>query len=379
MTEKLYYKDAYIKDFTATVLSVTKEGECYAAVLDRTAFFPEVGGQSADSGTISGIPVFDVQERGGIIYHYTRTAPGLGSAECHIDFDMRFDKMQCHTAEHIICGIIHSLWGFDNVGFHLGIDDVTLDINAPMDREMLDKVEDMANEAVYKNLPVTTIFPMADELPELNYRSKLDITENVRIVNIEGYDSCACCAPHVARTGEIGLIKMLDFEKHRGGVRIHMLAGARALKDYREKYRNIQSISARLSVPQHSTADALGEYMSATAKNEYELKGALMASVKREAEAVAPREGNLVRYLPSLAMNEAREFVNIVMPKVKGITVALIGEEKDYKYIMASDSEDLKTALAEANKALNGKGGGRAPMMQGSFAATLDAIEKFFN
>ncbi len=379
MTEKLYYKDAYIKDFTSTVISVTDKGDYYAVVLDRSAFFPEEGGQSADTGIINGVAVFDVQEHDGIIYHYTKAAPKLGIADCHIDFAKRFDKMQCHTAEHIICGIIHSLWGFDNVGFHLGEDDVTLDINALMDREMLDKVEDMANEAVYKNLPVTTVFPAVEELSELNYRSKLDIKENVRIVNIEGYDSCACCAPHVARTGEIGLIKMLDFEKHRGGVRIHMLAGSRALKDYREKYRNIQAISAKLSVPQHNTAAALGEYMSTAAKNEYELKGALTASVKREAKAVMPREGNLVRYLPALGINEAREFVNIVMPRIKGVTLVLVGEENNYKYIMASESTDLKTALTAANKALNGKGGGRAPMMQGSFAASLDAIEKFFN
>ncbi len=379
MTEKLYYKDAYIKDFDANVLFVKNEGEYFLTVLDRTAFFPEEGGQSADKGNINGIEVVDVQEINGIIYHYTKTPVAIGKAECHINFEERFDKMQCHTAEHLICGIIHTLYGFDNVGFHLGIDDVTLDINGLLTREMLDRVEDVANAAVYKNIPITAVFPTRDELPEMSYRSKLEITENVRIVNIEGYDSCACCAPHVAKTGEIGLIKMLDFEKHRGGVRIHMLAGSRALRDYREKYRNILSVSAQLSVPQHDTASALTEYISASAKNEYALKGAIMTLIRSEAESITAREGNFVRHLPSLSINEAREFANIVMPKISGITLVLVGDEGNYKYIMASEREDIKTALATANKVLMGKGGGKPPMMQGSFSASLDEIVKFFS
>ncbi len=379
MTEKLYYKDAYIKDFDANVLFVKNEGEYFLTVLDRTAFFPEEGGQSADKGNINGIEVVDVQEINGIIYHYTKTPVAIGKAECHINFEERFDKMQCHTAEHLICGIIHTLYGFDNVGFHLGIDDVTLDINGLLTREMLDRVEDVANAAVYKNIPITAVFPTRDELSEMSYRSKLEITENVRIVNIEGYDSCACCAPHVAKTGEIGLIKMLDFEKHRGGVRIHMLAGSRALRDYREKYRNILSVSAQLSVPQHETASALTEYISASAKNEYALKGAIMTLIRSEAESITAREGNFVRHLPSLSINEAREFANIVMPKISGITLVLVGDEGNYKYIMASEREDIKTALATANKVLMGKGGGKPPMMQGSFSASLDEIVKFFS
>ncbi len=378
MTEKLYYKDAYIKDFCANILSVEKEGEYFSCVLDKTAFFPEEGGQSADGGTINGIKVEDVRERDGVIYHYTSTAPDVGGAECHIDFTERFEKMQCHTAEHIICGIIHSLFGYDNVGFHLGNDEVTLDINAYLDRAMLDKVEDMANEAIYKNLPVTTVFPKKEELSALNYRSKLDISENVRIVNIEGCDSCACCAPHVAYTGEIGVIKILDFEKHRGGVRIYMTAGVRALRDYREKYKSIQAISAMLSVPQHKCADALSEYMNSVSQNEYKMKSAMLALIKREAENVEPREGNFVCYHPELEINEARELANLLMPRIGGITVVLVGEENNYKYIMASEREDIKNALTEANKALSGKGGGRAPMMQGSFAASLGDIEKFF-
>ncbi len=379
MTEKLYYKDSYIKDFDANVLSVKNEGEYFLTVLDRTAFFPEEGGQSADKGNINGIEVVDVQEINGIIYHYTKTPVAIGKAECHINFEERFDKMQCHTAEHLICGIIHTLYGLDNVGFHLGIDDVTLDINGLLTRDMLDRVEDMANAAVYKNIPVTAVFPTRDELSKMSYRSKLEITENVRIVNIEGYDSCACCAPHVAKTGEIGLIKMLDFEKHRGGVRIHMLAGSRALRDYREKYRNILSVSAQLSVPQHDTASALAEYISASAKNEYALKGAIMTLIRSEAESITAREGNFVRHLPSLSINEAREFANIVMPKISGITLVLVGDEGNYKYIMASEREDIKTALATANKVLMGKGGGKPPMMQGSFSASLDEIVKFFS
>ena len=218
MTEKLYYVDAYIKDFSAKVIDVVTDSRGIALVLDRTAFFPEEGGQSADTGYISDSSVLDVKERDGVIYHYVDKTLDVGTeAVCHINFDERFEKMQCHTAEHIISGAIHRLFGLDNVGFHLGKEEVTMDVNGYVTREQLDEVEMIVNRAVFDNVAVKTYFPSSRELTSLSYRSKLDLTENVRIVEVEGYDLCACCAPHVSRTGEIGLVKILDFEKHRGG------------------------------------------------------------------------------------------------------------------------------------------------------------------
>ena len=378
-TEKLYYNDAYIKEFDAKVISCKKCGTGYAAVLDRTAFFPCEGGQSADTGSIDGVEVVDVRENDGVIEHILVSEIAVGKeAHCKLNFDERLEKMQLHTAEHIICGVIHSLYGFDNVGFHIGKDDVTFDINAVLDREMLDKAEKIANRAVFENVSVRAFFPTQEELPLLEYRSKLDITEDVRIVNIEGYDSCACCAPHVARTGEIGLIKLLEFEKHRGGTRIHLVAGARALADYREKYRNIESISASLSFPQHETAEALKNYMTSVEKTEQKLKSALLAVARLEAEKIEKTEGNIVGYFSELGINEAREFVNLCLSKAKGAVVGIVGEENNYKYVMSSNKEDIIKLTREANLALCGKGGGRPPMTQGSFATTLDKIFEFF-
>lgn len=379
MTEKLYYKDAYIKDFEATVISVTEDDGRLLVELDRTAFFPEEGGQSADTGVIGGIRVYDVRERDGRIYHYTESAPTVGlSLGCSIDFDVRFEKMRYHTAEHIVCGIIHSLYGYDNVGFHLGADDVTLDINAVMDRESLDKVETLANRVVAENVRVTTAFPTAEELSSLTYRAKLDMTEGVRLVNIGDYDSCACCAPHVGYTGEIGAIKLLDFEKHRGGTRIHMQAGEGALLDYREKYCSVKKISELLSAPQNEVAAAVEKLLADHEQLKYRLKQQSLKYVIAEAERLSYTDDNIVCLFPELGMEELREFVKAAEGKCGGILVALSGQEGDYKYVITSSVVDLSTIVKPMNEKLVGKGGGRSAMLQGSFATELSRIKEYF-
>jgi alanyl-tRNA synthetase len=286
--------------------------------------------------------------------------------------------MQNHTAEHIVSGLFHKLFGLNNVGFHLGCDEVTIDLDGVLTREDLDRVELLANRAIYENIKVEAVFPTADELPSMEYRSKLELTENVRIVNIGEYDSCACCAPHVKFTGEIGAIKLLDFMKHRGGVRIRMLAGERALLDYRDKFKNIQEISAMLSVPQSNTAEGLRAYINGAMQTEYKLKGALSRIVELEAERIEPTDKNLVVFLKDLSLDEARELVNLALHKVSGILVVLAGEENSYKYVMASENLDMREAVKAANAALSGKGGGKPPMMQGSFCATLKDINEYF-
>ena len=278
MTQKIYYKDAYIKEFDAEIISVTPtEDGRFDVILSATAFFPEEGGQSSDSGFIGNTRVLHAFEENLTVHHITDSHPGEGGVHCTLDYEERFDKMQCHTAEHILCGIIHRLFGLENVGFHLGKDEITFDVDGVLTREDLDRVEDLANEAVFANIPIETFFPTPDELPNITYRSKLELTENVRIVKIGDVDTCACCAPHVARTGEVGLIKILDFEKHRGGLRIRMVAGLRAVLDYRTKYANIKEISALLSEPQHTTAEALVRFSA----DFEETRGKLKASRTR--------------------------------------------------------------------------------------------------
>ena len=377
MTEKLYYIDSYMSEFSANVISVTEAEGAYEVVLDKTAFFPEEGGQSSDRGYIGESYVSYVYEKDGIIYHRVDAPPVGTDVFCKIDFAERFDKMQQHTAEHILSGVIHALYGYNNVGFHLGEDIVTFDIDHPLTREQLDEVENLANRAVFETIKIETSFPDAAELENMFYRSKLDLTENVRIVKIGDVDSCACCAPHVAYTGEVGLIKCLDFMHHRGGVRITMCAGARALTDYREKYRNIKEISAILSEPQHTTAEALRRLYADYEKLKFELKNARRAYALSLADTVST-ERNFVIVLDNVEMDELRDFANKAVSRVGGILVALMGKDGDYKYIMASSSVDLRAKSKEINQHLSGRGGGHPQMIQGSAFVDLKTIKEYF-
>ena len=378
MTQKLYYIDSYISQFNATVLSIGICDGGFDVVLDKTAFFPEEGGQGADTGRIGEVRVIDVFERDGVIHHICDGEPFLGEVEGSIDFDARFEKMQCHTAEHILCGIIHSLFGLENVGFHLGFDEVVFDVNGVLSREDLDRVEKLANEAVFANAPVSAWFPEAEELSSIQYRAKLDLTEGVRLVKIGDYDVCACCAPHVKATGEIGLIKILDFMKHRGGTRIWMVAGRRALMDYRVRYENIKRISGLLSAPQADVADVLSDFVNESTRLKSTLKLTRLKIAELYAEKVAPTSASAVFVLEDFTIPELIAFSNIACKKIGGICVALSGSEGDFKYVISSLKENLKALAPDINKALMGSGGGKPNMIQGSFASTLEEIKKYF-
>lgn len=379
MTKKLYYKDAYIKEFYATVLTSVKEGELYAVTTDATAFFPEEGGQYSDTGTLGGIDVVKVKEKDGEIYHYLTSPLEAGAkVKGEINFDERYEKMQCHTAEHIVSGIINKLYGLDNVGFHLGPTEVTLDFNKPLTREQLDLVETLANEAIYECVSVTAAFPDSAELSTMSYRSKLNLTENVRIVTVDGYDVCACCAPHVKNTGEIGVIKLLDFMKHKGGIRIFMQAGRRALKDYRTRYTNDAKISALLSSPAYEIGEAVERLLSENEKLKFRSRAYALSIAAIRAENFEAERENAVRYFADMDIEQLREFSRIALPKVSGVLVLLSGEEGDYKYVISSNSSNLKEKAKEYNLALLGRGGGRPELIQGSFSAPLDKIKEYF-
>ena len=248
-TRKLYYEDVHQTDFTAVVMECVpdKEEGYYRIVLDASAFFPEEGGQSADKGTLNGQEVLDVSIKQGILYHKAACELPAGTRVTgHVDWNRRFDFMQQHSGEHMISGFMHSHFGLENVGFHLSDREVTLDMNGEVSLEQLRLIEQEANAYVWKNLPVNISWPSSEELLSLNYRSKLALTENVRIVEIPGVDLCACCAPHVDTTGQIGLIKVVNVQSHRGGVRINILCGDRALADYTEKQDSVWAISSLL-------------------------------------------------------------------------------------------------------------------------------------
>lgn len=236
-TEKLYYHDSHSREFTATVLSceekVNAKGkkEGYRVVLDRTLFFPEGGGQFGDRGWIDGMKVTDTQEKNGVIYHETEAPIAVGAeVKGELDYKERFSRMQQHTGEHMLSGIIHRLYGYDNVGFHLGAAETTMDFNGELTPEQVREVENLANQAVWDNIPVEILYPTKEELASMDYRSKIEIEGQVRIVRIEDVDMCACCAPHVSRTGEVGMIKVISCDRHRGGCRMTIQCGDLMIK-----------------------------------------------------------------------------------------------------------------------------------------------------
>ena len=379
-TVRLFDKDSYIQTFDATVLSCEQQENRFAVVLDQTAFFPEEGGQSADSGTLEGVHVLDVQEKDGVITHYTDAPLQIGTTvHGQLDFDARYQKMQIHSGEYIISGLMHHKYGYSNVGFHLG-SEITMDFDGELTREQLNEIEDEANRIIYENVAITAEYPSAEVLAATMYRSKLELSENVRLVTIGEYDVCACCAPHVARTGEIGLIKLLDAIRYKGGMRIHFLAGSAALAHYRKTWQDVASISAMLSVKQSEVVEGVRKKDA-----EIEKRSALISSLRRQLldykiAALEETEGNLCIFMDDPDMLSLRLLVNAGVPKCTGICAAFFGNDTDgYRYIMGSASRDLKTLSKQINAALGGKGGGSAQMIQGSCTATEQVIREYFN
>jgi alanyl-tRNA synthetase len=277
-----------------------------------------------------------------------------------------------------VCGIAHNLFGMENVGFHLGPEDVTMDLDGELTRAQLQEIERRANEVVFANVPVWVTYPAPEELPGLTYRSKLELTEDVRLVHIGDVDVCACCVPHVMRTGEVGLIKILEAMRFRGGMRIHLKCGRDALADYNVKYRNIQQISALFSAKQHETAEAAEQFYQ-----QYQHEKYIVAQLKKElahakAQNLPETAGNLCIFEDG-EPDTLREIVNIGMTKCGKVCGVFSGSDAEgYKYILGSRTVNLRNEAKNFNRALNGRGGGRPEMIQGSVQAARAEIEAWF-
>ena len=386
-TEKLYDADAFCRVFSATVLSCSPaEGGSarFAVVLDRTAFFPEGGGQYADTGSLDAVRVLDVQiSEDGIITHYCDGALKTGSQVTGtLDWDQRYVRMQNHTGEHLVSGTVHRLYGLDNIGFHLGERDVICDFNGALSEDQLREVERVVNRAVWENVEVYAEYPDPALLPDLDYRSKLDLSEDVRLVTIPGYDVCACCAPHVARTGEVGLIKIVNSEKAHGGTRVHLLCGPWALDDYTVKQTNIMRIVDLTSTPQEETAAAVEALQTQNGNLTHALS---QAQVKQAEIALsflsagpAGESGNRLVYLPGLETDALRALANGGRDLTDGLFIALTDAANGYRYIITAKDRPLSRLAKEFNEALSGRGGGRDEMIQGSFTASLEDIRAYF-
>ncbi len=380
MTEKLYDIDSSIKEFSATVIDCYKQADGYVTVLDRTAFFPEGGGQGSDKGFLNETEVSDVQIKEDIIFHYTTKPFKTGEiVNGKIDFERRFDFMQQHSAEHIVSGIAHKYYGLENVGFHLGEDIVTLDFDKPLNREEILRIEALANEAVFKNVRINAYYPDEENLKNLKYRSKKEIEGAVRIVEIEGVDVCACCAPHVKKTGEIGIVKLLGSEKIRGGVRIELKAGKRALMDYNEKYLNIAKISNLLCVKQNESFTAVERLSEQINELKFELNGLKRKMLDAKLENFVPQEDFSALFLGGLAIKELQSSADFLFKKFGGIRAVLSASEDGFCFAVCGDTQPLDDWFLKFKQEFNVKGGGRNGMVQGTVLANAQELEKFWN
>ena len=376
-TEKLYDIDSHLKSFSATVLSCDYENEKYSVILDKTAFFPEGGGQSSDKGEIDGIEVFDVQIKDGVIYHFTLSAVEPGkTVKCSIDFERRFSFMQNHSAEHICSGIIHSKYGYDNVGFHLGEDFVTLDFNGMFCREQLDEIELEANKKIWQNVKFKAYYPDDATLSKLEYRSKKELEGDIRIVEIEDTDICACCAPHVNSACEIGIIKLLDTEKMRNGTRITMKAGGFALSDYRNKYLNSSKISNYLSCKHEETAHFTNELLKKTDKQKYDISKLKKKIIDL---IISSSNGNKSLFLEEeLDIKELQLLADGLHKAYGGLKAAFSGKDGLYNFAICAKEQDLNEFFGKFKNELNVRGGGRNGMVQGTVFENMEKIKLYF-
>ena len=377
MTEKLFYIDSHMKNFTARVEACIKDKEKYWVVLDRTAFFPEGGGQYADTGTLDGMEVLDVKEKDGKIFHLLKSPLVLGSSvKGEMRWKERFTKMQQHTGEHIVSGLIHGKFGYNNVGFHLGSEDCTMDFDGEITREELREIEWEANHAVVQNLEVVVSYPSKEELEVLAYRSKIEIAGQVRIVTIPGYDVCACCAPHVKKTGEIGVIKLTNVQRYKGGVRIRMLCGFRALEDYDKKEDYAKEISAELCAKESTIVEAVRHL-----KEEYAREKMRSADLERKwlayrAKEIPQEEDAVCVFEEHLGGDALRMLMNLLLEQERICCVVFGGNDTDgYRYVMGSRSIDVRPLAKEMNGYFSGKGGGKPEMVQGTVLGKAEELQ----
>lgn len=381
--QKLYYEDSHLFEFTATVTDIRLHKAGNVIVLDKTAFFPMGGGQPGDEGIVGNAFVYDVQEENGEVLHFTKDTPAFKigeTVECKLDGELRFSRMQAHSGEHIFSGVAHNLFGVENVGFHLIDLVMTVDFDKPLTKEQIEVIEKEANKWVYRNVPITTEILSGDKLVALQYRSKLDISEDVRIVTIEGCDKCACCAPHVSHTGEIGLIKVISSISHRGGVRITLICGVKALEDYSIKHKDIMKISDMLKVPGIEAFEAVEGLCEKITEEKKNIQAQRQKLYDYIYDGLNTTEHHISLFVDGLSSEEVRELADLCKEKTASFAAVLSGTEcEGYSYAISSESISLKQYFNEINTALSGRGGGRNEMLQGRFNAQKIRIIDFFN
>lgn len=376
---KLYYEDCARQEFVATVTDCRETGKGFAVILDATAFYPEGGGQACDLGMLNDARVLDVREEDGRILHLCDRALTVGSRVTGtIDWKRRFDLMQQHTGEHIVSGIIHQMFGWHNVGFHMGADVITIDFDGIIPSDALPEIEQRANDAVWADLPVAGWYPGEEELPALSYRTKKALPWPVRIVEIPGYDRCACCGVHVKSTGQIGLIKLLSCVKFHQGVRIEMVCGGRALQLLSRVYEQNRLVSQAFSAKLLETGTAAEKMNEMLAAEKFRATGLQRQLFDRIAADYAGR-GNVLYFAQGLEPTALRELADRIAQTCGGTAAVFCGsDDAGYSVCLVNKNEDIKALGQAMNQALNGRGGGKPGFFQGSVRGTKFQITAFF-
>lgn len=381
-TIRLYDQNAYETEFEAEVVACEeitgKDKKSYEIILDQTLFFPEEGGQSPDMGTINDMEVCDVQIRDQVIRHTMDESIAVGTkVKGKVDWQHRFYNMQQHTGEHIFSGIVHNRFGYDNVGFHLSDSVVTMDFNGVIPAEELNDIEDEVNLAIAKNLPVEVTYPSKEALKDLDYRSKIEIEGQVRIVTIPGYDVCACCAPHVKHTGEIGMLKVMSMQNYKGGVRISILCGFRALEAFRQKSEIITELMTQFSTNQEALVDNVVKLKNNSQNYKTQLAEAKQELMDYKIAALPTDIDNAVLFEQDLDTPIMRAVVNKLVEKYKRVSALFVGDdESGYNFIIGSQNADCRLIAAALKNKLEARGGGSNVMVQGSVKADKAAIQR---
>ena len=378
-TTKLYYEDAYLREFDAAVLSCREEQGRYLVVLDRTAFYPEGGGQPADHGVLGGVAVTDVQERDGVVCHTCAGPLAVGSTVHGIlDWQRRFDHMQQHSGEHIVSGMLCSAFHCDNVGFHMGADTVTIDYNADISWEQVLEIERRANRYIWENHPIHIWYPSPEELAALPYRSKKALEGPVRLTEFPGADLCACCGTHVAASGQVGLVKFIGWQKFRDGVRLELLCGQRALDHLSACWEQSRQIGQALSVKPEASFAAV-ERMQSELLAARERAAGLEAQVFAHTAAEYAGKGDTVLITAPLEGDGVRRLCDAVAQTCGGRCAVFSGTDGTYRYALIHAGQDIRPLVKDMNDALHGRGGGRDGFAQGSAACTAEEIRAFFS
>ena len=378
-TEKLYYADPFLTEFDARVLACEAVKDGFAVVLDRTAFYPEGGGQPYDTGVLGGAEVLDVHERAGVITHKCASPLPVGAAvHGKIDRARRFDHMQQHSGEHIVSGMLCSAFHCDNVGFHLGADTVTIDYNADISWEQVQDIERRANRYIWENHPIHIWYPSPEELAALPYRSKKALEGPVRLTEFPGADLCACCGTHVAASGQVGLVKFVGWQKFRDGVRLELLCGQRALDHLSACWEQSRQIGQSLSVKPEASFAAV-ERMQSELLAARERAAGLEAQVFAHTAAEYAGAGDTVLITEPLEGDGVRRLCDAVAQTCGGRCAVFSGSDGTYRYALIHAGQDIRPLVKDMNDALHGRGGGRDGFAQGSAACTAEEIRAFFS